>query len=78
MASWVKTFLGVLVTKIINQSMSAELQTGYKCEVCNVVNVVWGDKPAPTSCIACGDPKGFTKVWSHILRTTETTEEVTP
>ena len=62
------------VTKIINQQMTRVQQAGWKCQACNVVNIIYG-VGAALQCINCGS-MALSKVWDHLLTTIETTETV--
>lgn len=62
-------------TNIIRQKMSRALVTGFKCATCLVETVIYGNDPAPTTCLNCGTAKPVQK-WKNLIINTTTVEVV--
>lgn len=63
-----------LVTKILKQEMSSEIQAGYTCTACGVVTITYNDV-VPAVCQNCGVASPVL-AWKHKLTVVETTESV--
>lgn len=55
--------------KEVRRSISVTTVRGYKCASCGAETKIYGDGPAPTSCIDCGAPNPV-QAYKNIVKTT--------